>query len=159
MTHNQHAQPIQCHYAVSKEYINSVPTDTAVESPNFPIYLQIKDNCFKVQIENDLYLLVSYQEIKTKAQTLEQLQQNKVKHLKETQLPIEIYPYVQHTDVTLKTNETEPFIQFPHNANNAELINTNEFSLKALDDFISKSPEISNYSYNEQIEINDTPLP
>ena len=31
MTHNQNTQPLQCHYAVSKEYINSVFTDTYVE--------------------------------------------------------------------------------------------------------------------------------
>ena len=49
MTHNQNTQPIQCHYAVSKKYINSISTDTHVESPHFPIYLQIKDNYFKVQ--------------------------------------------------------------------------------------------------------------
>ena len=28
MTHNQKTQPIQCHYAVSKEYINTVTTGT-----------------------------------------------------------------------------------------------------------------------------------
>ena len=59
MTHNPNPQPIQCHYAVSKEYINSISTDTHVESSHFPIYLQIKDNYFKVQLENDLYLPVS----------------------------------------------------------------------------------------------------
>ena len=32
MTHNQKTQPIQCHYAVSKEYINTISTDTHVES-------------------------------------------------------------------------------------------------------------------------------
>ena len=37
MTHNQNTEPIQCQYAVSKEYINSVYTDTHVESPHFPI--------------------------------------------------------------------------------------------------------------------------
>ena len=65
MTHNQNTQPIECHYAVSKEYINSVSTDTRVESPNFPIYLQIKDNCLKVQLENELYLPVSHYEFRT----------------------------------------------------------------------------------------------
>ena len=55
VTHNQNTQPIQCHYAASKEYINSISTDTHVESPHFPIYLQVKDNYSKVQIENDLY--------------------------------------------------------------------------------------------------------
>ena len=44
MTHNQNTQPIQCLYAVSKEYINSVSTDTHGDSPHFPVYLQIKDN-------------------------------------------------------------------------------------------------------------------
>ena len=61
MTHNQHTQPIQCHYAVSKT------TETAGESPHFPIYLQIKDNSLKVQLENYLYLPVSYREFKIKA--------------------------------------------------------------------------------------------
>ena len=37
MTHNQNTQPIQCHCAVSKEYIITVSTDTNVESPHFPI--------------------------------------------------------------------------------------------------------------------------
>ena len=37
MTQNQNTQPIQCHYAVSKEYINTVSTDTNVESQHFPI--------------------------------------------------------------------------------------------------------------------------
>ena len=67
MTHNQNTQPIQCHYTVSKEYINSVSTDTHVESPPYPIYLQIKDNYFKVQLENYIYLPVSYYEFKTQA--------------------------------------------------------------------------------------------
>ena len=53
MKHNQNSQHIQCHYAVSKEYINTVSTDTNGESPHFPIYLQIKDNYFKVQFENE----------------------------------------------------------------------------------------------------------
>ena len=58
-THSQHTQPIQCDYTVSKEYINTVTTDTAVESPHLPIYLQIKDNFFRVLLESDLYLPVS----------------------------------------------------------------------------------------------------
>ena len=62
MTHNQNTQPIQGHYAASKEHINSISTDTHVESPHFPIYLQIKDNYFNVQLENDLYLPVSHTE-------------------------------------------------------------------------------------------------
>ena len=68
MTHNQNTPPIECHYAVSNEYINSIYTDTHVESPHFPIYLQIKDNYFKVQLENDIYLPVSYYEFQAKAQ-------------------------------------------------------------------------------------------
>ena len=71
MTHNQNTQSLQCHYAVSKEFIDSISTDTHVESPHFSIYLQIKDNFFKVQLENNLYLTVSYYEIQTKAQLLD----------------------------------------------------------------------------------------
>ena len=56
MTHNQQTQPIQCHYAVSKEYINTITSDTTVESPHFPI----------TTLENYLYLPVSYHEFKTK---------------------------------------------------------------------------------------------
>ena len=41
MARNQNTQPIQCHYAVSKEYINLVSTNTHVKSPHFPISLQI----------------------------------------------------------------------------------------------------------------------
>ena len=44
MTHIQQTQPIEYQYAVSKEWVNIVTTDTAVQSPHFPIYLQIKDN-------------------------------------------------------------------------------------------------------------------
>ena len=84
ITHNQYTQPIQCHYVVSKEYFNSVSTDTHVESPHFPIYLQIKDNYFKVQLENDLYLSVSHYEFKTKAQPLENMQQQKLQQFKKT---------------------------------------------------------------------------
>ena len=75
MTHNQHTQPIQYHYAVSKEYINTITPDTAIESPYFPIYLQTTGNYFKVQLEIDLYLPVLYHEFKTMAKSLEQLQQ------------------------------------------------------------------------------------
>ena len=73
MTHKQNTQPLQCHYAVSKEYINTVSTDTNVESPHFPVYLQIKDNYFKIKLENDLNFLVSYHEFHTKAQPLEHI--------------------------------------------------------------------------------------
>ena len=70
----------------------------------------------------------------------------------------ENYPIIQHTDVTLNTNKTGPFIQSNHDANYAELINSIEFSLPAMDDFIPKSPLLYNYFYREQTEINDTLL-
>ena len=124
MTHHQNTQPIKCHYAVSREYINSVSTDTHVESPHFPIYLQTKDNYFKVQLENDLYLPVSHYEFKTKAQSLENIHQQKLQQfIKKYSLP-EIYPTIQHTDVTLSKNKTEPFTQSNHDANFAELKNS-----------------------------------
>ena len=77
MTHNQQTQPIQCHYAVSKEYINTVTTDSAVEPQHFPIYFLIRDNYFKVRLESNLYLPVSYHENKTKAQPLEDVHRQK----------------------------------------------------------------------------------
>ena len=58
---------------VSKEYIISISIDTHVESPHFPIYLQIKDNYFKEQLENDLYLPVSYYEFQAEAQPLDNM--------------------------------------------------------------------------------------
>ena len=141
MTHNQNTQPIQCHYAVSKLYINSVSTDTHVESPHFPIYLQIKDNFFKVQLENDLHLPVSHYEFKTKAQPLEKMHQQKLQKGKNNYSLPENYPIIQHTDVTQNTNKTEPFIQFNHYANYAELINTIKILLP-MDNFILKSPTL-----------------
>ena len=119
MTHNQNTQPIQCHYSVSKEYINLISTDTYVESSHFPIYLQIKDNYFKVQSENDLYIPVSYHKFKTKAQPLEIMHQQKLQQFKNNYSLPEIYPIIQHKDVTLNTNKTEPFTQFNHDANYA----------------------------------------
>ena len=100
MTHNKNTQPVQCNYAVSKEYINTVSTDTNVGSPHFTIYLQIKDNYFKVQIENDLCLPVSHQEFQTKSQPLEHIHQHKIQYLKNNHLLPELYPIIQHTDVT-----------------------------------------------------------
>ena len=129
MTHNQNTQPKQCHYAVSKEYINTNTTNTTVESSHFPIFLQIKDNYFKVKLENDIFLPVSYHVFKTKAQPLEQLQQNKTLQLNKQCPLLETYPIVKRTDVTLNTNKTEPFPQFTRNANYAELINTIKLSL------------------------------
>ena len=81
MTHNQQLQPIQCHYAVSKEYINTVTADTAVETTHFPIYLQIKENNFQLQLENNLYLPVSYHEYKTNAQTVEHVHHHRTQKL------------------------------------------------------------------------------
>ena len=158
MTHNQHSQPIQCHYTLSKECINTIIPDTTIESPLFPIQLQIKDNYIKVQLEYDLYLSVSYREFKTKAQTLQQLQQNKTHQFQHNHLLLETYPIVQSTDVTLNTNKTEPLTQSTKNANYTELKNTINFSLPALDDFIPISPEIYNYFYNDQTEITYTPI-
>ena len=86
-THDQQIHSLQCDYAVSNEYINTITTDTALESPHFPIYFQIKNNYFKLPLEKDLYLLVSYHQFKTKAQPQEQIQQNKIKHFKQNQLP------------------------------------------------------------------------
>ena len=106
MTHNQNTQPIQCHYAVAKQYFDSVSTDTHVESLHFPIYLQIKDNYFKVQLENDLYLTVSHAEFKTKAQPLKNLHQQKIQQFKNKFSSPENYPIIQHTDVSLNTNKT-----------------------------------------------------
>ena len=150
MTHNQNTQPIQCHYAVSKEYINSVSRDTHVESPHFPIYLNIKDNYFKLQLEINPYLPVSHYEFQTKAQTLHNIHQNKIHSLSK------IYPIIQQTDVTLNTNKTEPLKQFSHDANYAELINTVKFLLPAMDDFIPKSPTLYNYFHKENTKLNDT---
>ena len=117
ITHNLHTQPLQCHYAVSKANINTITTNTTVESPHFPIHLQIKDNYFKVQLENDLCLHVSYHEFKTMAQSLEQLQQNKTQHFEQDHSLLDTYPIVQHTDVTLNTNKIEPFTQSNQAAN------------------------------------------
>ena len=133
MTLNHHTHPIQCHYAVSNEYFNTITPDTTKESPHFAKYLQIKDNCFKVQLKNDFYLPVSYQEIKTKAQPFEQLQQNKKQEFKQNHSLLETYPIIQHTDVNLNSNKTGSFTKSTQNANYSELINTIKFSLPALD--------------------------
>ena len=57
-------------------------TATTVEPPHFPIYQQIKDKYFKVQLENDIYLPVSYNQFQTKAHPLEQLHKNKIQQFK-----------------------------------------------------------------------------
>ena len=125
---------------------------------HFPVYLKVKDNNFKAQLENDLYLPVPYHEFRTKAQPFEQLQQNKVQQIKQNHSLFEPCPSLHHTDVTLITNKTEPITPSSQNASYAELINTIKFSLPALVDFIHKSPEIYNYFYTEQTEIIDTLL-
>ena len=56
---------------------------------------------------------------------------------------LETYPVVQHADVTLNTNETEPFTQSTQKVNYAELIKTITFQLPPLDDLIPKSPATS----------------
>ena len=158
MTDKQNTQPIQCQYAVSKEYINTLTTNTTVESLHFPIYLKIESNYFKVYLENDIHVPVLYHEFKTKAQPLEKLQQNKTQQFKPQRSLLETYPIAQHTDVTLYTNKRDPFTQFTKNANYADLMNATKFSLPALDDHILKSTEIYNYFYTEQTQINDTLL-
>ena len=122
MIHNQNTQPIQCHHALSKEKIYSVSTDTQVESPHFPIDIQIKDNYFKVQLENDLYLPVSHCEFKTKAQPLENMHQQKLQQFKINYSLPENYPIIQHRDVTLNTVSkkyinsisTDTHVESPH---------------------------------------------
>ena len=156
MTHNPQTQPMQCHYALSKEYNNTVTTDIAVESPHFPIYLQIKEDYFKVQPENNLYLPLSYHEYKTKAQPLELVHYHKKQQLKQGNSHLETYPIVKQTDVTLNTNETEPFTPDTQKANDADSINSIKFSLPAMDDFIPKSPEIFSYFFDKQTEVTDT---
>ena len=52
-------------------------------------------------------------------------------------------------------NQTEAFTQSNNDTNYAELINSINISLPAMDDFIPKSPTICNYFYEEQTEIDD----
>ena len=61
-------------------------------------------------------------------------------------------------DVTIKENITEHFIQSTQDANFSELLNTIKFSLPAMDEFIPKSPELYNYFYSVQTELNGTLL-
>ena len=82
--------------------------------------------------------------------------QQKLQQFKNNYSLPEIYNIIQHRDVTLI--QTEPFTQSNHNANYAELINSLNFSLPAMDDFIPYSPTLYNYFYEEQTEINDTLL-
>ena len=111
-----------------------------------------------VQLENDLYLPVSYHEFQTKEQPLKHTNQHKIQQFKHNHFLLETYPIIQHTDVTLNTNKTEDFTQSNQNANYAELINTMKFSLPAMNVFIPKSPKHYNYFYSEQTELMDTLL-
>ena len=77
MTHNLNTQPLRCNYAVSKECINTVTETSDTKPIHFPIYLQIKDNYFEVQLDNDLYLPISQHEFHTKAQPLQHLHQKR----------------------------------------------------------------------------------
>ena len=157
MTHNPQTQPIKCHYALSKEYNNTVTTDIAGESPHFPIYIQIKDNYLKVRPEKSLYLPVSYHEYKTKGQPLEHIHYHKTQQLKQGHYShLETYPIVQQTDGTLNKDKTEPFTPHTQKANDADLIIIIRFSLPIMDDFIPKSPEKFNYFYGKPTEITDT---
>ena len=155
MAHNTNTQLIQCHYAVSKEYLNSISTDNITEATHFPISLQIKEKFFKVQLKNNLYLPVSYHEFHTKAKPVEytETEFNGLKTIPPP--PPKKYPIIQHTDVTLNTNKTEPYTQNYQGPNYAEIINTIKFSLSAMDNFIPKSPGIYNFFYDEHTEISD----
>ena len=82
----------------------------------------------------------------------------KLQQFKNNYSQLENYHIIQHRDVTLNTNKTEPFIQSNHNANYAELIYSITFPIPAMDEFIPKSPTLYNYFYEEQTEINDTLL-
>ena len=52
------------------------------------------------------------------------MHQQKLQQFKSNYSLLEIYTNIQHTDVTINTNKTEPFTEFNHNANYAELINS-----------------------------------
>ena len=158
MTNNLNTQPIQCNYAVSKEYINTVSENTTTEPIHFPIYLQIKNNYFKVQLGNDLYLPVSYHEFRTKAQPLEHIHQKRNKQIQNDYSSPETYPIIQHTDVTFNTNKTEPYTDLEQDPNYAELINTIKFSLPPMDDFVPQSPQIYIFFYTSTTKITDTLL-
>ena len=56
------------------------------------------------------------------------------------------------------TNRTQPFLQTTQDANFAELIKTIKISLPEMDDIIPKSPDLYNYFYSEQTDLNDTLL-
>ena len=144
--------PILCHYTISKEYFNSVTTNSTVESTHFAIYLRINDNYFKVQLENNIYLPDSYTEDSTEMQPLERIHNQRAKQTQQNQNFTETYPIVQHTDATLNTIKTDPFTTASQNLNYAELIKSIKFSFPVTDDFIPKPPEIYNYFHTQKTE-------
>ena len=79
MTHNQQTPPMQCHYATCKEFTTNIFTETTVESHKFSRYKQTNDNYFKVRLENNIYVPVSHAEYLTKAQSLEHIQNQRIK--------------------------------------------------------------------------------
>ena len=81
--------------------------------------------------------------------------QQKKQQLKNNYSFPEFYPIIQHTDVTLKTNKTEPLPEFNYDANYAELINTMKIWLPAMDGFVPKSQTLYNYFY-ENTEFKET---
>ena len=87
-----------------------------------------------------------------KAQPLENVHHHRTEMLQQSRPFLENYSIVQHTDVTLNMDKTEPFTLDIQNSNYAELIKSIPFSLPAMDDFIPKSPDIHNYFYQEQTE-------
>ena len=80
-----------------------------------------------------------------KVQPLEHVHQHRTQQLKQNQVYSENYPIVQHTDVTLNTNKTEPFTPNKQNGNYAELIKNIKISFPAMDDFVPKSPKTYDY--------------
>ena len=86
------------------------------------------------------------------------MHQQKLQQFKNNYSSPENYPIIQHTDVTLNTNKTEPFIQSNHDTNYAGFFYSIKFFVPAMDNFIPKSPTLYNYFYEGQTEVNDTLL-
>ena len=80
------------------------------------------------------------------------------KQTQNTYFPPKTYAIIQHTDATLNTNETELYLHLKQDPNYAELINTIQFSLQPIDDFIPQSPQIYKLFYTENTEITDALL-
>ena len=93
VTHNQQTPPMLCHYSNSEEYITNIFTETTLGSYNFSIYLQTNDIYFKVQLENNIYIPVSHAECSTKAQPLEQIQNQRIKQFQQNNFHVEHVPY------------------------------------------------------------------